>query len=324
MVGLFSIFAMLLLGTAVSSIGGDDGPENVPDEPTSGDDVLQGTDGDDVIDALAGDDVINGSGGNDRLNGGDGADTVSGDEGNDGIYGGSGDDLIYAGEGRDVIFGEDGDDQIWGQDGWNQIFGGEGDDTLRAGDGVDQIYGGAGNDTLYGGAGDNQLEGGGGNDTIITGSGGSTMFGHSGDGILDGLTASAPLSPDTPSVSGDTENDFMVAGLGNDTLYLGIDDTAYGGDGVVDGPDLNGGNDTFIVGAYRDDGAMPRIMDFNQDQDVLVLLDEQAGTVAPVIEVTADPENPANAIIMLNGEPVTYVVGGVGLDPSLIQTRSLA
>ncbi len=71
-------------------------------QPTAGDNVIDGTSGNDVIDALAGNDVVYGYDGDDLLLGGGGSDTLFGANGNDTL---SGEGYLYGGAGNDLLSG---------------------------------------------------------------------------------------------------------------------------------------------------------------------------------------------------------------------------
>ena len=73
------------------------------DNPTGGDDLLDGGDGDDTLRGGGGDDWLIGATGNDLLDGGDGDDTLDGGDGNDVIDGGSGNDWLIGGAGEDYF-----------------------------------------------------------------------------------------------------------------------------------------------------------------------------------------------------------------------------
>ena len=131
-------------------------------QPTNGDDVIQGTNGPDTINALGGDDRICGLDGNDVIRGGagmdtiygqDGADTLFGDSDRDRVFGGAGNDKLHGGDSRDVLYGNKGKDELYGDGGRDRLNGSTGDDKIVGGGGNDRINGGVGNDTAQGGNG---------------------------------------------------------------------------------------------------------------------------------------------------------------------------
>lgn len=195
-------------------------------QPTNGDDVIQGTSGADNIDGLGGNDVIcglsgadqiRGGTGNDQLFGGDGDDRMQGNEGNDLISGNLGNDRLFGGIGDDAIDGGAGNDTLGGFGGADSINGGAGDDVVFGGFGPDSILGGAGNDRLSGLIGNDTIDGGAGDDVVLGNAGQDTLFGGSGN----------------DTVSGGNSLDTVNGGSGNDTVSGGrADDTLIGGNGV--------------------------------------------------------------------------------------------
>lgn len=168
---------------------------------TSGADIWPGTTGGDKIDALAGNDTLDGNFGNDSL---------LGNVGNDLIAGGGGNDSLKGGDGVDVLDGGLGNDQLFGDSGNDIIYGGSAIDTLTGGSGDDFLFGGAQGDKLFGNGGSDMLDGGDGNDLLSDTDSTSNYGGNS------------------------SEQDELLGGLGNDTVYGGYD-ILFGGDG----------NDTF-------------------------------------------------------------------------------
>ncbi|MGB3533712.1 MAG: Ig-like domain-containing protein [Microcoleaceae cyanobacterium] len=120
-------------------------------QPTDGDDVLNGNDADDLIAGLLGDDTLFGNGGDDVLRGDRNSRSSGGSNGgNDVISGGNGNDQIGGKGGNDLLSGDAGDDLIWGDDGNDTIMGGAGDDILAG----DDFSGGNGSDLFVFGNGD--------------------------------------------------------------------------------------------------------------------------------------------------------------------------
>jgi Ca2+-binding RTX toxin-like protein len=99
------------------------------------------------------------------------------------------------------------------------IYGGAGDDTLRAGIGSgdrDIIFGEDGNDTIYGGSAGNDLNGGAGSDTLIGTAVSNTNYGN----IFN---------------AGDNhtgEVDFVFGSANGEQVFIGFNDTVYGGGGA--------------------------------------------------------------------------------------------
>jgi Ca2+-binding RTX toxin-like protein len=146
------------------------------------------------------------------------------------------------------INGNAGPDLITGHEGINTLTGGDGNDVIDGLGGNDRLNGGAGNDTLTGGAG---------TDTVV-------FFNMPGSVIAD-LEAGTALSSDgddtliqieniemsgttshADTLRGDTNNNFLLGGLGADTL-IGRDgnDTLIGG--INSGAGLQAGDGADIL-----------------------------------------------------------------------------
>ena len=285
-----------------------------PTQPTSGDDVLEGSTGNDRIDGLGGDDTLVGNLGNDTLIGGAGNDYIEGDiadinatqggsdqifggAGNDLLVGGPGDDLIAGQAGNDSLLGDEGDDRLWGGGGNDSLLGGEGNDLLGGSTGNDFLVGEDGNDTLAGqagddlmggGVGDDRLWGGGGNDSLLGNEGRDLLVSHHGDDLLGGGEGNDTLA-------GQEGNDTLVGGSGDDRLYGGLgndgligsegNDTLYGfaGDDLLNGGEGNdflsgdAGNDVFIFSAGS---GHDTIRDFTDGEDLIDISALPTSTVA--------------------------------------------
>src|SRR5688572_3526366 len=111
--GLWNIQRPADLPRASASHLVDNGPLELTQSGTDGDDTLVGTDGTDSLSGLRGDDLIEGGAGADTLAGGMDNDTVHGGEGNDAIAGVYWSRSDSAGLGSvDEIYGEGGDDYL--------------------------------------------------------------------------------------------------------------------------------------------------------------------------------------------------------------------
>ncbi|WP_419785843.1 calcium-binding protein [Pseudodesulfovibrio sp.] len=218
-------------------------------------DTLVGGDGNDDVAGLGGEDSLRGGAGDDAVDGGEGNDTVYGDEGNDSVYGGHGNDIVNGGAGDDVMYGGTGDDTLDGGSGDDVMFGDQGNDFLDGGAGEDTLYGDSGHDTLHGGHG---------NDVLYGSTDGSVMDGGGGH----------------DSVEGGGSADVLIGGSGDDTLDGGGgDDTLYG-DGQ-EGSDNDW--DVFVFGA--DDGH-DTIMDFDPENDHIMLRDIESRDQIAVEQAT--------------------------------------
>lgn len=82
------------------------------DQPTTGDDIQQGTAVEDLLSGMEGNDTLFGHGGDDSLFGDEGSDQLLGGSGDDTLQGGDGDDTLHGGEGSDVLVGGNGDDKL--------------------------------------------------------------------------------------------------------------------------------------------------------------------------------------------------------------------
>lgn len=229
-----------------------------------------------------------GSAGGDGLEGTEGDDTLAGLGGDDQIEGDQGDDLLMGGDGNDTLNGGFGQDTLTGGNGADYLAGHEGDDVLGGGRGDDTLLGGNGGDSLAGGAGDDWLAGGMGDDLMVAGAGQDTLDGDAGNDTLVGAFFGDP----------DDWGNCLNGGDGDDVLRIGAGDIATGADG----------SDRFEVSSDVPPGAAARIMDFDSDQDELVVVYDGAGP-APVVSL-APGGLPDEVAVLLDGQPIAFVVGG--------------
>jgi len=225
----------------------------------SGSDTLNGGDGDDL---LYGDGAIrmtSSQGGSGPITTIDdvatffnnpsnsGADTLNGGTGNDGLYGGGGDDILNGGGGDDILDGGSGIDTADYSDAEAGVFvtltagfatGGAGADSLT---GIENVNGSGFNDTLRGDAGDNVIDAGAGNDFVYGGLGADTLNGGDGnDTLWHGANIDMTTGLQVDSVTGailglahdDLSVDVLNGGAGNDNAFVGLGDSASGGEGV--------------------------------------------------------------------------------------------
>ncbi|WP_224816317.1 calcium-binding protein [Hasllibacter sp. MH4015] len=269
--------------------------------------ILDGVTGDlsdlggasDVLDARADMDDAFGTGGTDALTGTFNDDEITGTDGQDALFGDEGDDTLSGGAGNDELHGDFGDDVLEGGAGVDFLSGGEGNDALDGGGDRDLLFGEDGDDLLYGGAADDFLQG---------GSGADTLNGGSGNDVLDGTFSHNGHDQDA--------GDALWGGDGDDTIIVGQDDTAIGGAGA----------DVFTSGDYIDaaNGAIAgHVADFDPSQDRIEVIFDPGINPDPVVEVQ-DFDDGSGADILLNGEVILSVSGAQGLDPGLIDLRSVA
>ena len=171
--------------------------------------------------------------------------------------GGSGDNVICGTPGVDTIDGQGGADRIFGLGGDDTLIGGTGSDKIDGGEGAEtQIYGGPGNDTIDAGAGDDGpaavasevVAGGPGDDQIDGGPGADRILGRCGETLFGDFG----MCPGDPVAPGESDEDNVVGGLGDDFLFGdGGADLVLGGAGL---DFLNGdpGSDTIEGGPAGD------------------------------------------------------------------------
>lgn len=260
-----------------------------PDPDESG---WSGIDGDETDETLTGTDAgeqIGGEGGNDTIDGG---------EGDDDLYGHQGEDIVSGGIGNDTLQGEDGADLLHGNDGDDSLAGGTGDDTLKGDAGDDNLIGGSGNDLLMGGAGNDTLMGGSDNDRLSGGLGADDLLGGAGNDFLNGVM------PDEMGMEDIDEGDFLNGGLGDDTLLIGRDDWANGGEDA----------DLFVLGDWLDSEHSATIEDYTAGEDRIAVVYAPEAVSDPLIGV--EPSEGSDSVwITLNGQRIAEVLHGADLTP---------
>jgi len=102
---------------------------------------------------------------------------------------------------------------------------------------------------------------------------------------------------------GDDGNDILASHGGDDTLAGAAGNDQLGG---------RGGADQFAVHDIAQGDRVAQIMDFNRDEDSLVLIYDPSHHADPQITVASKAGSP-HATVMLDGVPVAQVMGGVGL-----------
>lgn len=305
-----------------------------------GNDELYGQAQRDLLGGGMGDDSLFGGEGNDFLFGQDGSDLLVGGRGNDCMDGGKDADTLQGGLGRDALCGAAGDDLLEGEAHNDILLGSFGEDTLLGGDGDDLLIGGAGADSLVGGIGNDALMGGHSNfdGTAV----GNMEFNRS---YIEAFERLSGLDPETiarvlppeiieaiPSEAlavlraelaggglseadlealretyGDSLQDTLDGGAGDDMLYLESDDIAIGGSGA----------DTFILSNEVPDQVI-QITDFNAAEDML-MMQYEAGDAPLSVRVISDDED-GNAYIYFNDTLAVQVDNAAGT----INARSIA
>ena len=204
------------------------------------------------------------------------AQTLRADGNGQTLRGGFGDDLLLGGAGDDTLTGGPGNDVLAAVAGANALNGGTGDDILIGGAGNDTLVGGWGDDLLIARGGSNVLMGGAGNDILIGGIGG--LDGHGGQNFLNG-------------------------GDGDDLLVGGGHDVLHGGPGA----------DRFVLGDWIGPGESVTIMDYTPGADRIQLLINPDFHPDPALSVHPDPDDPAHALIALDGEQIARVLNAADL-----------
>ncbi|MCU0899594.1 MAG: calcium-binding protein [Cypionkella sp.] len=256
------------------------------------DNILNGGAAGDTLSGGAGHDQLTGRGGADRLAGGSGQDHLHGEEGDDTLLGQGGDDVLIGGAGNDILSGGRGADSLAGSEGDDAVSGGGGADTLMGGEGEDTLNGGMGRDWLVGGSGNDQMIGGGAQDSLDGGAGDDTLWGGAEGGS-------------------DAAIDLLNGGSGNDLIGVGAGDIAMGGDGT----------DTFQLQDYAPGLPVSEIVDYNPDEDDLVVVYDPAQHEAPSLttEAVAGTED---VTLLLDGVAIALIRNAVDLDLSQITLRA--
>ncbi|MDD7971537.1 calcium-binding protein [Roseinatronobacter alkalisoli] len=188
------------------------------------------------------------------------------------------------------------DDTLTGGAGNDTLLGHGGDDWLQAGQGATHMNGGTGNDTLIGGAGNDTLIGGDGDDLLIAGAGNNTLNAGVGNDTLIGVA----LDHNGNDISG---RNFLNGGDGDDILIAGQGDYLNGGDGA----------DTFALGDWLQGNAPVTIVDYNPQDDQIVLHYDPARLAMPELQVQFSATDPDTAQIWLQGHLIANVANGAGL-----------
>lgn len=263
---------------------------------------LSGTSEADVLNGTAQAEEIAGLGGNDQINGQAGHDSLEGGAGHDSIWGGEHNDTLLGGAGNDLLHGEDGVDALTGGSGDDSLYGHFGDDILSGGAGADLGHGGQGQDQLHGGEGNDALHGNQGNDTLVGGAGQDSLFGGEGHDLVWGA-------------ENDNATDYLNGGDGDDTLVADAGDIVTAGSGA----------DEIWIDDQGEDNSAIELMDFDPDEDQLVVFWTPEGETEPQISIEANPDNPEQQILRVNGTEILRLTGAERLstaDISLVDSQS--
>ena len=225
--------------------------------------------------------IFSGSGSSDdSVTGGSGNDFVFGNAGNDTVMGFSGDDVVYGGAGSDEVMGNDGNDTIYGS--WNP----DGTDRDAA---YQAAYNAAKADPTLANATDAEIL----VSKYFNGVDTSASYLSTGLGRDDGASIGY---------------DNLFGGNGNDVIYMGHGDTAFG-DADPEGNAYDGpGADEFHVvqsNAVIEDPQRTIIYDFEIGTDSLYI--HYSGASSPAIEIqsvvnNSDPNAANDAIVLVDGQ----------------------
>lgn len=247
-------------------------PEDDPSQPEN----LPETSAEPEVEAPA----FQGTDGNDIRFGSDDADTMAG---------GAGDDSLHGENGNDMLNGDDGDDTLFGHNDDDTLNGGAGDDSLQGSDGNDVVNGDEGDDAVHGGLGD---------DTLSGGAGADTLFGGWGNDLVNGVVD----DPDTDGITDTDDADFLNGGGGDDVIIAGNDDVVTPGEGA----------DTIITGSWITDTHAIDIIDFNAEDDSILLIYEDEDEV-PDVTLAPDLDDANITQVLMDGVAVANVMNGAGI-----------
>jgi Ca2+-binding RTX toxin-like protein len=238
------------------------------------------------------DDILSGTNGNDNLLGGQGDDQIGGYDGEDDLHGAGGNDQLLGADGSDTLHGEAGNDALYGGDDDDTLYGNNFNDTMHGGAGNDALQGSAGNDNLSGDIGSDDLQGGLDDDTLSGGLGNDSLFGGWGKDLLNGVEDNTA----TAGIQDIDQADFLNGGGGDDTILAGQDDIITAG----------AGDDTIVLGDWITEGAA-QLIDFNANEDSIILVWDDAAGDEPTIDLAPHPTDPDLTQIIMNGEAVADV-----------------
>ncbi|MDJ0717087.1 MAG: calcium-binding protein, partial [Prochloraceae cyanobacterium] len=273
----------------------------VIEQPTSGNDTIDGTSNGETILGLQGNDIVIGYSGNDTLNGGIGNDTLNGGVGND-VYvvDSAGDRVIEAANaGFDTVIstvnytlgsnlerlslggaaiyglGNNLNNIVNGNTLNNKLIGNGGNDTLN---------GGAGNDTLNGGVSNDLMNGGVGNDVYVVDSAGDRVIEAANAGFdtvistvnysLAGNVENLTLSGNARNGVGNNLNNRLVGNAANNILNGAAGNDILIGRGGRDFLTGGTGADRFMFNSVSE--GIDIISDFNKAQGDKILINRNS------------------------------------------------
>lgn len=253
-----------------------------------------------MIEAGDDDDDLLGSAADDFIDAGAGLDSVDGRAGDDLLWGGPDDDAILGGPDQDTLHGDTGNDAMRGDTGNDVLFGHSGGDSLWGDAGADTLWGGLGQDMLDGGSGNDALHGREDGDVLNGGAGDDSLFG--GDGA-DSLTGAE-----------DAERDFLNGGRGDDHILAGSQDIVTAGDGA----------DAIYLPDASAWAAPTQLLDFDPQEDRLVVLLEADEAAEPDITFASDTGNDGMAELRVNGHLTALIPADMVPDVTDIMILSQA
>ncbi|MEM6373370.1 MAG: calcium-binding protein, partial [Pseudomonadota bacterium] len=121
--------------------------------------------------------------------------------------------------------------------------------------------------------------------------------------------------PDTGALDDTDDSDYLNGGGGDDIVIAGNDDVVTSGEGA----------DTIVGGSWIEDGRAMDIMDFDaQDDNILLIYDDDADV--PDIRLEADPDDPEVTQVFMDGIAVANILNGadISIEDISIMPLSLA
>ena len=183
-----------------------------------------------------------------------------------------------------------------------------GNDTTRGSAGDDDISGLGGNDILEGMGGNDFITGGDGDDVLLGGTGTDVLFGGAGDDLLWGGGYG-----NTGIATPDQVRDDLDGGEGNDSLLIGRNDVALGGNGDDEFEMESEGAESWT--ATMDGGAGQDIVDLTFVRyRTIVYLDPTGGTEGLVLRNMELVALGGYGSKVFGGARVDVVFGGAGID----------